>query len=108
MPGNQRLGLGAAMRLDHPDHDIGSSAAPRRPFGQHLIGFAHARRGAEENLQPPARFLLGKREERIGVWALIAHVGLLALIMASCRLRAVVKLSIQKEDVDARLPQEAE
>ena len=55
----QRLGLLAAMRLDHTDHDIRAFVQPGARFFQHFVGFSHAWGGAEEDLQPPgAAFFL--------------------------------------------------
>ena len=39
---------------------------------QHLIGLADAGRGAEEDLEPAAAFLLGRLEQRLGRRPLVA------------------------------------
>ena len=71
-PGNdleafeQRLGLAPPMRLDDADDDIDALAPLGLRRQQHLVGLADARRGAEENLQPAAAFLLGRVEQRLG------------------------------------------
>ena len=54
------------MGFDDTDDDIDSAA----PFGlggfQHLEGFADAGRCAQENLQPPARFLRRLLKQGVG------------------------------------------
>ena len=56
----------SAVGLDHADHDIDAFALARLGGGEHLVGLADARRGAEENLQPAARLLLRVRKQRVG------------------------------------------
>jgi hypothetical protein len=92
---DQRLGLGAAMRLDHADHDIDARRAPRRAFGQHLIGLADAGGGAEQHLQTPAALLRGGAQKGLGVGTLLGiglrtHSRLLRLppSLSSARLSA--------------------
>ena len=55
-PGKLRLGLGAAVRLDHADHDIDALRLAAAGGDQHLVGLADAGRGAEEDLELAARF----------------------------------------------------
>ncbi len=49
----QDLGFRAAVGLDHGDDHVGAFAQPGPAGLQHLIGLADARRGAEEDLEPP-------------------------------------------------------
>ena len=58
----QRLGLRAAMGLDHADHDILAGLEPGMRALQHLVGLADAGRGADENPElARAPFLLPRR-----------------------------------------------
>ena len=63
-PGEQGLGLAAAVGFDNTDDDID----PLAPLGlrrlQHLVGLADAGRGAEENLEPAAALLARGVEQR--------------------------------------------
>ena len=63
----QSVGLFAAMRLDHADDDVRPVLSPSPGLLQHLVGLAHARSGAEKDLQASgaACFLLGHSEQRI-------------------------------------------
>ena len=54
----QSVGLFAAMRLDHADDDIRAVLRPGPGLLQHLVGLAHARSGAEEDLQASGAALL--------------------------------------------------
>ena len=67
----QRLGLGAAVRLDIADHHALALLGLGRL--QHRVGLAHARRGTEEHRQLaaflPRLLALHAREERVGVGA---------------------------------------
>ena len=66
--GEQRPCLGAAMGLDHADHDVHAGFQSCVRALQHLIGLADARRGADENFQP-ADLVVGAargREQRLG------------------------------------------
>ncbi len=71
-PGNdfealqQRLGLLAAVGLDHADDDVVAVLQPRVGLLQHFVGLADAGRGADENPQlADAPFLAARRfEER--------------------------------------------
>ena len=63
-PGQQSLGLGTAMGFDQSDDDIDASLGAPGRFLQHGVGLAHARRGAKEDLQPPAVAATGLREQR--------------------------------------------
>ena len=69
----QSVGLFAAMRLDHADDDIRAVLRPGPGLLQHLVGLAHARSGAEKDLQASgaACFLLGHGEQRIWRRALV-------------------------------------
>ena len=69
----QRLGLFAAMRLDHADDDVRAILHPGPGLLQHLVGLAHARSGAQEDLQPSsaALFLLCLGKQCLGRGALI-------------------------------------
>src|SRR6185437_12049005 len=71
-PGNERLGLAAAMRLDQSHHHVGALALARLRREQHLVGLADARRGAEENLELAAPFLRRRLEQRLGRGPLVA------------------------------------
>ena len=50
----QSLGLGAAVRLDEPDHHVDALALQLARGVEHGVGLAHARRRAEEDLEPAA------------------------------------------------------
>ena len=50
----QRLGLLAAVRLDHADDDIDALVPLGARRLQHLVGLADARRGAEKILSRPS------------------------------------------------------
>ena len=75
-PCEQRLGLLAAMGLDHADDDIDSFAAFGLGGGEHFVGLADPGRGAQENLQAATRVLLASQQ---GVWR-GSSVGVDALI----------------------------
>ena len=64
--GQQRLGFLAAVGLDDADDEIDAFAALGLRRLKHFIGLADPRRGAEENLQPAAAFLLGLSQQRLG------------------------------------------
>ena len=83
---DQRLGLGAAVGLHHPDHRIDAGAAAGGAFGEHLVCLADPRRGAEEHLQTAAGLAGGLAQQ--GVWrrAAVGHGALFAPIASSCRL----------------------
>ena len=51
----ERLRFRAPVGLDNADYDILAVLLTLLGVEQHLIGFAHAGRSAEQNLQPPAR-----------------------------------------------------
>ena len=51
---DQGLGLGAAMRFDDGRDDVEPFPQPGMGGRQHLVGLAHARRRAEEDLEPAA------------------------------------------------------
>ena len=55
-------GLGAAVGLDPPDHDVDAFRAPGARGLEHGVGLADARRRAEEDLEPAARPRLGRGE----------------------------------------------
>ena len=65
-PVEQCLGFAASVRLDDADDDIHTLAPLGLGGEQHLIGLADAGRGAEENLQPAAAFMLRRRQQRFG------------------------------------------
>ncbi len=71
--GQQRLGLGAAMRFHHADRHIGALRQGRPGGGQHREGLADAGRGAEIHAQLAARgtltLLLDHPQQRIGIGA---------------------------------------
>src|SRR5882672_6154844 len=77
----QRLGLGAAVRLDVADDDVHASRLERARVFQHGVGLADARGRPEEHLQLAAlrlRFLaLHPGEQGIGVRAHGAHAATL-------------------------------
>jgi len=72
-PGQQRLGLGAAMGLDHPDHHIDAVLAFGARLFQHFVGLADARRGADEDLELAGRAFLALRlrEQGLGRGSLV-------------------------------------
>ena len=83
----QRLGLLAAMRLDHPDDDIRAVLLFGARALQHLVGLADAGRSADENLQPADAFLLparcfeqGFRRRSLIVVTLIRHSAIQGLV----------------------------
>ena len=61
----QGLGLAPSMGLDDADDDIDPLAPHCLGRLQHLIGLADPGCRAEKNLQPPAAFLLRRREQRL-------------------------------------------
>ena len=65
-PVEQRLGVGAAVRLDHADHDVAALGAALLRRLEHRVGLADARRRADE--EPEAAALLARRglEQRVG------------------------------------------
>jgi hypothetical protein len=63
--GGQRLGFRPAMGFDHPDDHIDLLAPPGPGGGEHFIGLADARGGAEEDLQTAALRLLRLLEESV-------------------------------------------
>ena len=64
----QRLGLFAAVRLDHADDHVGAVFGSGAGLLQHLVGLADARSGTEEDLQAPgtAFFLLATSSRASG------------------------------------------
>src|SRR5262249_22679644 len=64
----QRIGLHAAMCLDHARNDIDALLQTRARFLQHFVGLANAWGSAEEDLQPPSRTLFPscQGKQRIG------------------------------------------
>ena len=86
----QRLGLGAPVRLDHADDDIGASTRACLALGQHLVGLADTRRRAEEHLEATDTLPRGDAQEGIGIGPVVGHVhgcGV-APSPSSCRLRS--------------------
>ena len=67
-PAQQRLGLLAAMGLDNADNDVVAVFSARLRLQQHLIGFADAGRGADEDAQLADAPLFAARrfKERLG------------------------------------------
>src|SRR5260370_13022642 len=65
-PGELRLGLGAAVRLGHADHDVDPLFLAAARGRQHLVGLADAGRGAEEDLVLAARLLFRRLQKRVG------------------------------------------
>jgi len=72
-PGEQRLGLLAAMRLDQRGDDIDAFAMLGLCRLQHLIGLADPRRGAEKQLEPAARLASGARRGAMILILPVAH-----------------------------------
>ena len=72
-PGEQRLGLRAAVGLDHADHHVAAVLALGARLFQHLVGLAHARRRADEDFQLAGGVLLALRlgEQGFGRGSLI-------------------------------------
>jgi hypothetical protein len=72
-PPGHGLGVGAAMRLDHADHERQALRLRDVRGGQHRPSLAHARRSAEKYLQPPAPrmllFSLHALQQGIGIGA---------------------------------------
>ncbi len=52
----QRFGFRTAVGFHHARHDPDALTQLRMGRLKHGVGFAHARRGTEKNLQPPAPF----------------------------------------------------
>ena len=69
----QRLGLFAAVRLDHADDHVRAIFGSGAGLLQHLVGLADARSGTEENLQAPgtACFFLCHGKQRVWRGALV-------------------------------------
>ena len=63
---DKRLGLAAAVRLDHADDDIDPGLAPVAAVGQHLPRLSDAGRGAEEDFQTAAAFLRRLTQKGLG------------------------------------------
>ncbi len=70
-PLQQRLGVGAPVRLDVADHHVDALRLQRVRLLQHRVGLADAGGGAEEDLQPAAPGLrllaLHPREQRVRI-----------------------------------------
>ena len=100
------LGLGAAVGLDDTDHDVDALfPAPARRL-QHLVGLADARRGAEEDFQLAARFLLRRLQESVGRGAGIFTQGRHGRSLSPLGQR--VEGQIEPQHVDPRLAQHAQ
>ena len=81
-PGEERLGLGASVRL-HPADDHVDAGGPLGARGlQHRVGLADAGGGSEEDLELPTSlaglFLPNSGQERVGIRAVVVHVWSLA------------------------------
>ena len=72
-PVDQRFGLDATMGLHHPDDHIHAVALARHRLGQHFVGLAHARRGAEEDLETPTALLRGLAQKGLGIRAKVGR-----------------------------------
>ena len=104
--GELGLGLGAAVGLDDTDHDVDALfPAPARRL-QHLVGLADARRGAEEDFQLAARFLLRRLQESVGRGAGIFTQGRHGRSLSPLGQR--VEGQIEPQHVDPRLAQHAQ
>jgi hypothetical protein len=83
-PLQQRLGLRPAVGLDRTDHDIGAGFHLGMRALQHLVAFADAGGGADEDLEPAGRMVFAtdglqqriRRRSLIGVAALMCHKAL--------------------------------
>ncbi|SVK53889.1 Uncharacterised protein [Acinetobacter baumannii] len=64
-------GLAAAVGFHHADQHVQPLSAQTLGLLQHGVGFAHAGAGAEEYLQPAARFFIGQRQQAIGIGTLL-------------------------------------
>ncbi len=64
--GELGLGLGAAVRFHDADHDIHALGLATLGGDQHRVGLADAGRGAKEDLELAARFLLRRLQQRVG------------------------------------------
>ena len=86
-PGQQRLGLGPPVGLDHADHDVGAGLQLGVRALQHLVGLADAGGGADEDLEPPGAAVLApgclqqrlRRGTLFGIAALLDHYDSIAL-----------------------------
>lgn len=64
--GEQRLRLGAAMRLDHADDHVDAGAQSFSALAEHLEGLAHAGGGTEEYLELAAILALRLAQQGVG------------------------------------------
>ena len=64
-PVEQRLGLGAAVGLDHADDDVDALALPLPRRLEHGVGLADAGRGADEDPEPAALGAAGLAQQRV-------------------------------------------
>ena len=106
-PGELRLGLGAAVRLDHADHDVDAVDLAAARGRQHLVGLADAGRGAEEDLQLAALLLFRRLQERVGRGACLSGSSGHRSPRMSPLLQSVER-QIELQDVDVRLADQAE
>jgi hypothetical protein len=65
--GHARLGLGAAMGLDHPDHHVLARLAALGCLAQHLAGLANAGRRPKEDLEAAPAFAFGRERAQQGI-----------------------------------------
>ena len=61
-----RQRVGAAVRFDEADHHVEALPLQLVRVLEHLVGLAHARRGADVHAQPRAALFLGAGEQRLG------------------------------------------
>ena len=87
-PARHRLGLGAAMRLDHADYYNNPGPCTGRTLAQHLIGFADTGRGAQKHLQTTTAFLRGGAQKGFWIGSLVfgTHGADVARNVSNCRL----------------------
>ncbi len=103
LPAGQRLGLGAAMRLDHADHHVDAVAPPRRPLGQHLERLADAGSGTQEDLSRPRPSAWAWRRSASGS----GRAGSLSGIGDGGQRRAGgVERAVERQDVHARVAEQ--
>jgi hypothetical protein len=105
----QGLGFGTPVGFDHADHQVHATAQLLLRAGQHGVGLADARRGAEEHGQPPPGVTLQAFDEGVGLSAAgIGHAGDCAPAgrrMASPRMGGLLQRPVEFHHVDPRLAQ---
>jgi hypothetical protein len=71
---DHRLRAGAPVRLHHADQHIAPVGQQPGGGGEHLPGFAHARGGAQKNLEAPFAFARCRQQQCVGIGSRILSV----------------------------------